>query len=365
MLHNLEAIRFKNNKLELLNQLLLPDSFVYEECFDSKDGWQAIHSMKVRGAPAIAITAALSLASELHHLEHQFTVAELKDYIFAKLDYLCTSRPTAVNLFKMAHSMKHMIEVELKANQTYLQNPQILKEFFIKKAEEMLANDIADNKAIGKFGVECFGNKNNLKILTHCNTGSLATAGFGTALGVIRSLHQAGRLEHAFATETRPYNQGARLTAFELVYEKIPATLITDSMAAFLMQEKKIDGVVVGADRVVANGDTANKIGTLQLAIVAAHYNVPFYVAAPSSSIDCTKQTGQEIHIEERPAQELTHIQGIPIAAKDIQVWNPSFDITPNTLITGIMTEFGVITKNNDGKFPVAEFLAKNYKTKG
>ena len=362
MKNNLEAIRYKNNKLEILNQLLLPDSFIYEDCLSAEQGWNAIHQMKVRGAPAIAITAALSLACELYHLEDQFNAYSLKKYIFDKLDYLCTSRPTAVNLFKMSEQMKFILESEFNKNQAKDLDAKLLKNIFIKNAKELLNKDISDNKAIGQFGAECFALPRKAKILTHCNTGSLATSGYGTALGVIRSLHAQNKLERAYATETRPYNQGARLTAFELVFENIPSTLITDSMASFLMKEKGIDGVVVGADRVVANGDTANKIGTYQLAIAAAYHNVPFYVAAPITSIDCTKNSGNEIHIEERPKHELTHINGIQIAAKGIDVWNPSFDITPGKLITGIITELGIIPKNLDGEFDVKGFLLKKQK---
>lgn len=359
MKNNLEAIRYKNNKLEILNQLLLPDAFIYEDCLSSEQGWNAIHQMKVRGAPAIAITAALSLACELYHLEDQFNLQSLKKYIFDKLDYLCTSRPTAVNLFKMSEQMKSIIENEINNNQTKFYDSKTLKNIFIENAEELLKKDISDNKAIGQFGSECFAISKKVKILTHCNTGSLATSGYGTALGIIRSLHAQNKLERAYATETRPYNQGARLTAFELVFENIPSTLITDSMASFLIKEKEIDGVVVGADRVVANGDTANKIGTYQLAIVAAYHNIPFYVAAPITSIDCTKESGKEIHIEERPKHELTHINGIQITAKGIDVWNPSFDITPGKLITGIVTELGVIPKKPNNEFDVKEFLLK------
>ncbi|APJ05064.1 S-methyl-5-thioribose-1-phosphate isomerase [Silvanigrella aquatica] len=359
MSQNLEAIRYKNNKLEILNQLLLPDLFTYEDCSSATQGWEAIHTMKVRGAPAIAITAALSLACELYNLEDQFNLQSLKKYIFDKLDYLCTSRPTAVNLFRMCDEMKFIIEKECLSHENKNLTAQYLKNIFIENAEKLLVKDIQDNMAIGRFGAECFAASKKVKILTHCNTGSLATSGYGTALGIIRFLHAQNKLEHAFATETRPYNQGARLTAFELVFEKIPATLITDSMASFLMKEKGIDGVIVGADRVVANGDTANKIGTYQLAIAAAYHNIPFYVAAPITSIDCSKLSGAEIHIEERPKQELTHINGVQIAAKGIDVWNPSFDITPGILITGIVTEWGVIPKNNKGEFNVKEFLLK------
>lgn len=362
MANTLEAIKFSANKLEILNQLKLPEEFLYEDCSNTLKGWEAIQQMKVRGAPAIAITAALCLASEVSEIKKNISVSELKNYIFEKLDYLCTSRPTAVNLFKMSAQMKEILNKEFHSKSPDCLTTQEFSDFYIAQATALLAKDIADNKAIGEFGAQCFAQSSAVKILTHCNTGSLATAGYGTALGVIRSLHAHHKLAHAYATETRPYNQGARLTAFELVFEKIPATLITDSMAAFLMQQKKIDGVIVGADRVVANGDTANKIGTYQLAIAAAYHKIPFYVAAPSTSIDCAKHTGAEITIEERPKQELTHIHGKEISAPGIGVWNPSFDITPAELITGIITEVGVITKVN-GLFPVTEFLTAKINT--
>ncbi|KAB8027437.1 S-methyl-5-thioribose-1-phosphate isomerase [Fluviispira multicolorata] len=362
MLLSLEAIRYKNNKFEILNQLLLPQEFIYEDCSSVEQGFSAIKTMKVRGAPAIAISAALCLAIELKNLKSKLNLVETKKYIFEKLDYLCESRPTAVNLFKMADEMKSILQNELIHLENDIAGGESLKNLFIKKAEELLQIDISDNMSIGHFGAECFAKQSQVKILTHCNTGSLATAGYGTALGIIRTLHSQGKLEHAYACETRPYNQGARLTAFELVYEKISATLISDSMASFLMKEKGIHGVVVGADRVVANGDTANKIGTYQLAIAAKYHNIPFYVAAPSTSIDCNKKSGKEITIEERPKKELTHINNIQIAADGINVWNPSFDITPATLITGIVTELGVIPKNTIGEFDVSEFLEKKKK---
>jgi methylthioribose-1-phosphate isomerase len=195
------------------------------------------------------------------------------------------------------------------------------------------------------------------RVLTHCNTGSLATCGFGTALGVIRHLQAGGNLDHAFFTETRPYNQGARLTAYELVYEKIQCTMIADSMAAILMERKGISAVVVGADRVVANGDTANKVGTYMLAICAQFHGIPFYVVAPSTSIDTTLASGSEIPVEERPQVELLGATGTCAALAGLQAWNPGFDVTPARLITGIVTEVGVATAGPDGKFDMAGFL--------
>lgn len=344
----LQAIRYTRGKLELLNQLLLPHNYLFENTNSAEDAWKAIREMKVRGAPAIAITAALGLAVELAAAQERFkTPAEALGFIMDKLEYLKTSRPTAVNLFEAADRLKEQMR-EAARNLPVSQDGALrLVESYIKAAEDMLEKDVSDNKALANFGADFIlqSNKPPLRVLTHCNTGTLATAGYGTALGVIRALHERGALGHAFATETRPYNQGARLTAFELVYEKIPATLIADSMASFLMKTREIHAVVVGADRVVENGDTANKIGTYQLAIAAAHHGIPFFVAAPTTSIDLELARGEDIVIEERAAEELTHVGGSRIAAEGIGVWNPGFDVTPASLITAIFTEKGVVTK--------------------
>jgi methylthioribose-1-phosphate isomerase len=319
--------------------------------------------MKVRGAPAIAITAALSLAAEAHHRRSEFaSAAAASEWLFGRLEYLKTSRPTAVNLFQ---ATDHLEEVITKYMGTHAgASAGEVLDVYIAEAEKMLQDDVAANKAIGDHGaadiLSRYPSATSLQILTHCNTGSLATAGYGTALGVIRSLQREAQSRgfsfHVYCTETRPYNQGARLTAFELVHEKIPATLICDSMAAFLMKQKKISAVVVGADRVVANGDTANKIGTYALAIMAQYHGVPFYVAAPTTTLDPTIPTGDLIKIEERPAAELTDIFGQRLAAPGIGVWNPAFDVTPGTLVTGIITELGVIYPPYD----IPAFFAKH-----
>lgn len=339
---SLEAIKFNNGKLEILDQLKLP--FITEYIFieNIKDGWLAINQMKVRGAPAIAITGVLSVCVELIKASFS-TINEIKKFTCESLDYLVTARPTAVNMADAAKKLKdYCDQLETKLNSVIE-----YKENLIQKMSSMLKEDISTNKAIGDYGakhiLEHAKNKSNLKILTHCNTGSLATAGYGTALGVVRRLNELNLLDHCYCTETRPYNQGSRLTAYELVYEKIPSTLICDSMAGILMDKNNISAIVVGADRVVSNGDTANKIGTFQLAILAKYHNVPFYVAVPTTSIDFTKENGSEIEIEERPDKEMTHFKDIRIAAENINCWNPSFDVTPKALITGgLITEFGV-----------------------
>jgi methylthioribose-1-phosphate isomerase len=359
----LEAIRYQRGQLTLLDQLKLPHETQYFQIKSAADGANAIISMQVRGAPAIAVTAALSLAVEIPSLSENTTT--LRGFIAAideRLTLLAASRPTAVNLFQAIAKFRSILQ-DAQASLPDTKNAvATLAKQLIEYAEGMLEKDLSDNRAIGAFGADLFKSAapDSVRILTHCNTGSLATVGYGTALGVIRALKERGQLAHAFATETRPYNQGARLTAFELVYEEIPATLVTDSMVSFLMAREKIDGVIVGADRVVANGDTANKIGTYQIAIAARHHGVPFYVAAPLTSIDTQLKSGESIKIEERPAHELTHIFGQRIAANGIGVWNPSFDVTPAHLISGIITERGVIKPDPEsGMFKVESFITE------
>lgn len=389
----LQAIKYTRGSLQILDQLKLPHAEVYDDIRTSTDAWHAIKEMRTRGAPAIAIVAALALAVELENIATKGELSqfgeEVKVFIEEKLEYLVTSRPTAVNLADAARKLKKVVEEAAKDDSV---SGEAVKEAYIKAAEKMLVDDVQDNEAIGKHGAEWVvkntevGKSGQVSMLTHCNTGyvcepfawckladsrrSLATAGYGTALGVIRSLHSNGSLKHAFCTETRPYNQGSRLTAFELVHDNIPATLVTDSMAAALLRLKgpseRIAAIVVGADRVAANGDTANKIGTYSLAIAAKHHGVKFLVAAPRTTIDLDTQSGEDIVIEERPGKEVTMIKGprhdgasldlqnvetVSIAANGIGVWNPAFDVTPAELIDGIITEVGVVEKGSDGGF--------------
>uniref|UniRef100_A0A182PGR2 Methylthioribose-1-phosphate isomerase n=1 Tax=Anopheles epiroticus TaxID=199890 RepID=A0A182PGR2_9DIPT len=337
----LEAIKYKSGQLQILDQLLLPAESKYIPIDGVKDGWNAIHKMQVRGAPAIAIVGCLSLVVEIYDKQYD-TKAALAAEIGEQLEYLVTSRPTAVNLKLAADEMKALSESILSKDDIDVDE---MRRSIIKEIECLLEKDISDNRAIGEHGANVLlkGVDRPLQLLTHCNTGSLATAGYGTALGVIRSVNERNLLEHVYCTETRPYNQGARLTAYELVHDKLPATLVTDSMVAALLNSRKIDAIIVGADRVAANGDTANKIGTYQMAVVAKHHGVPFYVAAPFTSIDVAISDGTCIKIEERPDHELTHIGGQRIAAPGIGCWNPAFDVTPAELITGIITERGVL----------------------
>ncbi|OJD32374.1 methylthioribose-1-phosphate isomerase [Diplodia corticola] len=373
----LQAIKYERGSLQVLDQLRLPHEEVYDQARSAQDAWHAIKEMRTRGAPAIAIVAALGLAVELEAIasknELSSVAEEVNVFIEEKLNYLVTSRPTAVNLADAARKLKKTVDEAAAAQGA---SGTSVKDAYVQAAEKMLVDDVSDNENIGKHGAEWImknteaGKSGQVSVITHCNTGSLATAGYGTALGVIRSLHANGDLMHAFCTETRPYNQGSRLTAFELVHDKIPATLVTDSMAAALLhlkgQSKRIAAIVVGADRVAANGDTANKIGTYSLAVNAKHHGVKFLVAAPRTTIDLHTKSGQDIVIEERPGKEMTLVKGprfdgvsldlnvvetVSIAANGINVWNPAFDVTPAELIDGIITEVGVLEKDSDGAF--------------
>ncbi|XP_073014004.1 methylthioribose-1-phosphate isomerase [Typha latifolia] len=361
--NSLQSILYERGSLRLLDQRKLPLESVYLDIKDASDGWSAIRDMVVRGAPAIAIAAALALAVEVHNLDFAGTPGDAASFLVKKLEYLVSSRPTAVNLSDAATKLQKLV---LKTAET-ASEPKPVFQAYIDAAEAMLSDDVAANKAIGSHGARFLQGQiegsERLCVLTHCNTGSLATAGYGTALGVIRSLHAEGVLEKAFCTETRPFNQGSRLTAFELVHDRIPATLIADSAVAALMKSRQVDAVIVGADRVAANGDTANKIGTYNLALCAKHHGVQFYVAAPITSIDLSLSSGQQIIIEERSSKELLHSDGglgKQVAASGIAVWNPAFDVTPADLITAIITEKGVITKGVDDAFDIKGFIQKS-----
>ncbi|XP_065192140.1 methylthioribose-1-phosphate isomerase-like [Sycon ciliatum] len=347
MAQTLVPLKYERGRLEVLNQLLLPHQEEWEIVKNLEDGWQAIRQMKVRGAPAIAIVAALTLAVQLHEQRATLTsTGAVRTLVHDAWTYLCTSRPTAVNLFRAADVVRSLTD-RLEASGDG--DVGVMIQTIIEALEGMLEKDIQDNRAIGRWGASAIlagaaaaSGNSKVAVVTHCNTGSLACAGYGTALGVVRSLHEQGRLERCYCTETRPYLQGARLTAYELVVEGMPGTLIPDSAVASLMTSRSVAGIVVGADRVAANGDTANKIGTYQLAVAARYHGVRFYVAAPLTTIDLSLSSGKDIVIEERPAQELKSIRGVAIAPDAIDCWNPAFDVTPAELITGIITEHGV-----------------------
>ncbi|KAI1905582.1 S-methyl-5-thioribose-1-phosphate isomerase [Ophidiomyces ophidiicola] len=375
----LKAIRYEDGHLSIIDQLQLPHVTEFIPINTTEDAWRAIKEMRVRGAPAIAIVAVLSLAVEVMVLLSQKKIpnnaGKMVQFIKEKLDFLVTSRPTAVNLSDSAQKIK--LSLAQKTSSLPLSAEDVALEF-ISVAEKMLVDDIADNRAIGAHGAQWIienipiaGEGRSVSILTHCNTGSLATAGYGTALGIIRRLKELSQLSRAYITETRPYNQGARLTAYEMVHDRLPATLITDSMAGQLLAKmgNDIAAIVVGADRVAANGDTANKIGTYMLAVLAKYHGVKFIVAAPRTSIDTATKSGADIVIEEREHLEVTRIRGpiarsgslepvvmetVKIAADGIDVWNPAFDITPAGLIDAIVTEVGVAVRNASGEFDLS-----------
>ncbi|MEW8996500.1 MAG: S-methyl-5-thioribose-1-phosphate isomerase [Thermoanaerobacter sp.] len=330
----IKSIEFKNEVLYLIDQRKLPNSYEIFECKTYRDVNFAIKEMVVRGAPAIGAAAAYGVV-----LAAKEFLKEDREIFFKKieeaLEVIANSRPTAVNLMWAVKRMKKVIEKnkELELIDIY----QALK----KEADSIYLEDIETNKKMAKFGNEVI--KENAVILTHCNTGALATVGYGTALGVIREAHYSGKNIFVYADETRPRLQGSKLTAWELVQEGIPAKLIADSVAATLIRDGKIDVILVGADRIALNGDTANKIGTFMLSVIAKVYNVPFYVVAPTSTIDFEIESGKEIIIEERSPEEVTHINGVRIAPEGIEVYNPAFDVTPHENITGIITEKGII----------------------
>ena len=300
-----QPIRWRGDRLELLDQRLLPDQAVYVTCRSAADVAAAIRDMAVRGAPAIGCAAAFGVVLGRGAKE--------------AYEILAKSRPTAVNLFWALERMKKAKDLEAEARAIY---------------EE----DLAANRAIGRLGAELIRERS--RVMTHCNTGALATAGYGTALGVIRA--SKGKNISVIANETRPYLQGARLTAWELVQEGIPCTLITDSMAGHLMSKGEVDVVIVGADRIAANGDVANKIGTYPLAVLAKRHGIPFYVAAPLSTFDPKIPDGSQIPIEERSAAEVTGYRGTRWAPEGVSVRNPAFDVTPAELVTAIISEKGI-----------------------
>lgn len=330
----IKTMEFKNDTLYLIDQRKLPISYEVFQCKTYRDVDFAIKDMVVRGAPAIGAAAAYGVvlaAREFLYEERNVFFSELDK----AMDILNRARPTAVNLMWAIKRMKKVVEEyrDLPFNDLY----ERIKE----EANKIYEEDINTNKAIGKVGNTIIPEKAN--ILTHCNAGALATAGFGTALGVIREAFYSGKDIRVYADETRPRCQGGRLTAWELKMEGIPVKLMADSVAATLIRDGKIDVILVGADRIALNGDTANKIGTFMLSVLAKVYNVPFYIVAPISTIDFDIKTGDEIVIEERSSEEVTHIENIRIAPEGIEVYNPAFDVTPNENITGIITERGII----------------------
>lgn len=331
----IKTIEWVNNASRMIDQTVLPKEFVLKDVKTAEEMYDAIKTMIVRGAPAIGIAGAHGVALAALQAEKQnLNRIDFDKFVKEKGEYLKSSRPTAVNLMWAVDK-----QLELLANKV-LSVEEITKKL-IDNAVKMENEDIEINKKMGDFGAEVVPKGGT--VLTHCNAGALATVGYGTALGVIRSAYAKDPTIKVFADETRPRQQGARLTTWELTEDGIDTTLITDGMCSYFMNKKMIDVVITGADRIAANGDTANKIGTYTVAIAAKYHNVPFYIAAPLSTIDTSIASGKEIPIEERNHEEVTHINGDWICAEKVNIINPGFDVTPNELIAGIITEKGIL----------------------
>jgi methylthioribose-1-phosphate isomerase len=325
-----ETIEWTSEGVVMIDQRLLPHQVRYVTCRDHREVAEAIRSMVIRGAPAIGVAAAMGIALGMLRADPDRLDAEFT----AICDTLAATRPTAVNLFWAIERMKRLYE-SLRGRPVEEVRARLIQEAQLIKQE-----DIAINRAIGEHGARLV--PDGKTVLTHCNAGALATAGFGTALGVIRAAVAQGKKIDVFADETRPFLQGARLTAWELARDGIPTTVITDNMAGYFLRSGRIGCVIVGADRIAANGDVANKIGTYTLAVLAKENNVPFYVAAPLSTLDLAVASGDEIPIEQRPPSEVTQIAGVPVTPEEVGVANPAFDITPHRYVTAIITERGI-----------------------
>ncbi len=334
----IRTIQWADNCSKMVDQTKFPYEYTYVDIKSGDEMFHAIRDMIVRGAPAIGIAGAHGIALYAMELGKQNLLRdEFISKLLEKADYMKTSRPTAVNLMWAVEKQKEIIKNSTSSIEG------IIKEL-IDNGIKLENEDIEINKKIGDYGAEVV--PKGATILTHCNAGALATVGYGTALGVVRSAYAKDNTIQVFADETRPRQQGARITTLELTMDGIPTTLITDGMCSYFMKKGMIDMVVVGADRIAANGDAANKIGTYTVAIAAKYHNVPFYVAAPLSTIDTSIKTGDEIVIEERSREEVTHINGKIICAPEVNIINPGFDVTPHELIAGIITEVGILRPN-------------------
>ena len=331
----IKTIEWVDNYSKMVDQTVVPYEYKFINVTTGDNMFHAIRDMIVRGAPAIGIAGAHGVVLYAQEGRGKFTnIEDFKIWLIDKAEYMKTSRPTAVNLM---WACEKQIEIIKNSKSDINGLIEELKQNAIKLENE----DIEINKKIGDYGAEVV--PKSATILTHCNAGALATVGYGTALGVVRSAYAKDNTIQVFADETRPRQQGARITTFELAMDGIPVTLITDGMCSYFMSKGMIDMVVVGADRIAANGDTANKIGTYTVAIAAKYHNVPFYIAAPLSTIDTSIASGKEIPIEERSHEEVTHINGKRICAEGVKIINPGFDVTPHELIAGIITEKGIL----------------------
>ena len=341
----LPTIEWRDDAVVMVDQRKLPAEEIYVTCKTANEVAKAIKTMVIRGAPAIGVAAAMGLALGVKASKMTGT-QKLAPEFYKLCEQMAATRPTAVNLFWAIERMKQAFASGIIAGESVEQ----LKARMVTEAQAIHDEDVASCRAIGRHGATVV--PADARVLTHCNAGALATAGYGTALGVIRGAVEAGKSVAVFADETRPFLQGARLTAWELVKDGIDTTVITESMAAPLMRDGRIDMVVVGADRIAANGDTANKIGTYTVALVAREHGVPFYVAAPMSTIDLDTPDGRHIPIEERDRREVTHVKSYQLAPDGAKVFNPAFDVTPHALIAGIITERGI------ARAPYTESLA-------
>lgn len=333
------TIYWDKTAVKLIDQTKLPDRLVYIKCKTKEDIWHAIKTMQIRGAPAIGVAAGFGVALGMKNYKGN-SFDGFKNQLEKVILYLYRSRPTAVNLVWALNRMRKIVLGSSDKKVNYL------KKALFTEAIKILKEDKEICRKIANFGERFI--KSGCNVLTHCNAGGLATADYGTALSVLFRAKAKGKKFHVYADETRPVLQGARLTVWELMQAKIPCTLICDNMAASLMKQKKIDLIIVGADRIAGNGDTANKIGTYSLACLAKLHKIPFYVAAPSSTFDLSLKNGKGIPIEERHAKEVTHIRGKRIAPVGVRVYNPSFDVTPAEYITAFITEKGIITRPFD-----------------
>jgi methylthioribose-1-phosphate isomerase len=332
----IKTVEWTSEGIRMIDQRLLPNEEKYLMLRSWDEVAQAITKMIVRGAPAIGVSAAMGLALGANQ-SVGMSVADLEDDFGYMCQVMSETRPTAVNLFWAIERMRDTFRREKATTE----DTKKIKARLVDEALAIFREDIESNRAIGRFGAELIADGDT--VLTHCNAGALATAGdYGTALGVIRGARDAGKRVAVIADETRPFLQGLRLTAWELAKDNIPVTVITDNMAGHVMKTGKVDAVVVGADRIAANGDAANKIGTYMVAVLAKKHDIPFYVAAPISTLDLTLKSGEEIPIEERDAREVTHIREHQLAPDGVGVQNPAFDVTPNDLITAIITDKGV-----------------------
>ena len=330
----IETIKWVNGAARIIDQTKLPNKLEYIYCHDVKTMWWAIKRLSVRGAPAIGVAAAFGVLLGVQKFKGQGKLKFLKLF-YETCDYLSTSRPTAVNLFNVLNEMRAVVSCNPMAE------VETLKKALEYQAMNIFKTDQDVCRRMGDHGAKLI--KNGMQCLTVCNAGALATVDYGTALGVFYSAKKKGKKFSVYSLETRPLLQGARLTCWELLRQKIDTTLICDNMAASLMAKGKVDIIFAGADRIASNGDTANKIGTYMLAVLAKHHGVPFYIVAPRSTFDLKIKSGKQIPIEERNSEEVTHFAGVQTAPKGIKVYNPAFDVTPANLITGIVTEYGII----------------------